>query len=221
MNNSKKVLLDTNDIIINNKKQIEIALKTICRIIHERKYTTKTISEIFSKIKPNITDNILLNIEDIHNDEILFSIDDKKYGIKFISNFLTTIKKEVSIENFLTKNLDIHKFIIINKLSDRAIKQILEYQNTEVFTLDELLIVVIDHHLVPPHYLLTTQEKEEYFTTFNHHPRDMKKILVNDPVAKFYGAKVGDLFKIIRPSITSGKDVDYRIVIPGEIKIDD
>jgi DNA-directed RNA polymerase I, II, and III subunit RPABC1 len=221
MNNSKKVLLDTNDIIINNKKQIEIALKTICRIIHERKYTTKTISEIFSKIKPNITDNILLNIEDIHNDKILFSIDDKKYGIKFISNFLTTIKKEVSIENFLTKNLDIHKFIIINKLSDRAIKQILEYQNTEVFTLDELLIVVIDHHLVPPHYLLTTQEKEEYFTTFNHHPRDMKKILVNDPVAKFYGAKVGDLFKIIRPSITSGKDVDYRIVIPGEIKIDD
>ena len=221
MNNSKKVLLDTNDIIINNKKQIEIALKTICRIIHERKYTTKTISEIFSKIKPNITDNILLNIEDINNDEILFSIDDKKYGIKFISNFLTTIKKEVSIENFLTKNLDIHKFIIINKLSDRAIKQILEYQNTEVFTLDELLIVVIDHHLVPPHYLLTTQEKEEYFTTFNHHPRDMKKILVNDPVAKFYGAKVGDLFKIIRPSITSGKDIDYRIVIPGEIKIDD
>ena len=221
MNNSKKVLLDTNDIIINNKKQIEIALKTICRIIHERKYTTKTISEIFSKIKPNITDNILLNIEDINNDEILFSIDDKKYGIKFISNFLTTIKKEVSIENFLTKNLDIHKFIIINKLSDRAIKQILEYQNTEVFTLDELLIVVIDHHLVPPHYLLTTQEKEEYFTTFNHHPRDMKKILVNDPIAKFYGAKVGDLFKIIRPSITSGKDIDYRIVIPGEIKIDD
>jgi len=221
MNNSKKVLLDTNDIIINNKKQVEIALKTICRIIIERKYTTKTIDEIFSKIKPNITENILLNIEDIHNDEIIFSIDDKKYGIKFISNFLTTIKKEVSIENFLTKNLDIHKFIIINKLSDRAIKQILEYQNTEVFTIDELLIVVIDHHLVPPHYILNTQEKEEYFTTFNHHPRDMKKILINDPIAKFYGAKIGDVFKIIRPSITSGKDIDFRIVIPGEIKIDD
>ena len=221
MNNSKKVLLDTNDIIINHKKQIEIALKTICRILIERKYTTKTIDEIFNKIKPNITENILLNIEDIHNDEIIFLIDDNKYGIKFFSNFLTTIKKEVSIENFLTKNLDIHKFIIINKLSDRAIKQILEYQNTEVFTIDELLIVVIDHHLVPPHYLLTTLEKEEYFTIFNHHPRDMKKILVNDPVAKFYGAKVGDLFKIIRPSITSGKDIDYRIVIPGEIKIDD
>ena len=49
----------------------------------------------------------------------------------------------------------------------------------------------------------------------------MKKILVNDPVARFYNAKVGDLFKIIRPSITSGKDIDYRIVIPGEIKIEE
>jgi len=221
MNNTKKILLDTNDILINKNKQIEIALKTICRIIIERKYTTKTIDEIYNKIKPNITENILINSEDVHNDEIIFSIDDKKYGIKFISSFLTTIKKEVSIENFLNKNLDIHKFIIINKLSDRAIKQIVEYQNTEVFTLDELLIVVIDHHLVPPHYLLTPEEKEQYFTIFNHHPRDMKKILINDPVAKFYGAKVGDVFKIIRPSITSGKDTDYRIVIPGEIKIDD
>jgi DNA-directed RNA polymerase subunit H (RpoH/RPB5) len=49
----------------------------------------------------------------------------------------------------------------------------------------------------------------------------MKKILVNDPITRFYGAKVGDLFKIIRPSITSGKEIDFRIVIPGEIKMDD
>jgi len=49
----------------------------------------------------------------------------------------------------------------------------------------------------------------------------MKKILVNDPISKFYGAKVGDMFKIIRPSITAGKDIDYRIVIPGEIKLEE
>ena len=202
--------LNTNDIVISKKNKLEIVIKTICRILVERKSTTSSLDDIFNKIK---------NI--INDDEIIFTIDNKKYAIKFISLFLTTIKKEVSIENFLDKNQDAHKFIIINKLSDRAIKQILEYANTEVFTIDELLIVIIDHNLVPPHYLLTPEEKELYFTTFNHHPRDMKKILVNDPVARFYNAKVGDLFKIIRPSITSGKDIDYRIVIPGEIKIDE
>jgi len=203
-------IINTNDIVINRTKKLQTVINTLCRILIERKYTTKSLDELVKKLSPSINE-----------DELLFTIDDKKYGIKFINMFLTTIKKEASIENFLTKNTDTHKFIIINKLSDRAIKQILEYENTEVFTVDELLVVIIDHNIVPQHILLTSEEKDKYFSVFNHHPRDMKKILVNDPVARFYGAKVGDLFKIIRPSITSGKEVDYRMVIPGEIKIDD
>ena len=203
-------IINTNDIVINRTKKLQTVINTLCRILIERKYTTKSLDELVKKLSPSINE-----------DELLFTIDDKKYGIKFINMFLTTIKKEASIENFLTKNTDTHKFIIINKLSDRAIKQILEYENTEVFTVDELLVVIIDHNIVPQHILLTQEEKDKYFSVFNHHPRDMKKILVNDPVARFYGAKVGDLFKIIRPSITSGKEVDYRMVIPGEIKIDD
>lgn len=203
-------IINTNDIVINRTNKIKTVIKTLCRIFIERKYTTKTLDELVGKIMPSINE-----------DEILFTVDDKKYGIKFINMFLTTIKKEASIENFLSKNTDTHKFIIINKLSDRAIKQILEYQNTEVFTIDELLIVIIDHNIVPLHILLTPEEKDKYFSVFNHHPRDMKKILVNDPIARFYGAKVGDLIKIIRSSITSGKEIDYRMVIPGEIKIED
>ena len=203
-------ILNTDDIIINKNDKIQTVIKTLCRIISERKYSNKSLKEIFDKLKPLIND-----------DQLVFTIDDKKFGIKFVSNFLTTIKKEAGIENFLEKNSDVHKFVIINRLSDRAVKQILEYKNTEVFTMDELLIVVIDHYLVPQHILLSPEEKENYLTTFNHQIRDMKKILLNDPIAKFYGAKVGDMFKIIRPSITAGKDIDYRIVIPGEIKLEE
>jgi len=209
MSNSDSVI-NTNDILINRKNRVHASIKTLCRMLIERKYTKKSIDEIFNKLSPMLNE-----------DEILFTLDDKKYGIKFISAFLTTIKKEASIENFLSKNADTHKFIIINKLSDRAIKQILEYQNTEVFTITELMIVIIDHDIVPLHILLTEDEKSKYFLEFNHHPRDMKKILVNDPVARFYGAKVGDLFKIIRPTITSGKEIDFRMVIPGEIKLEE
>jgi DNA-directed RNA polymerase I, II, and III subunit RPABC1 len=202
--------INTNEIIISKTIKVNTVLKTLCRILIERKYTEKSVDDIYNKI-----------INSLNDDELIFSLDNKKYAIKFIPTFLTTIKKEVSIENFLNKNTDAHKFVIINKLSDRAIKQILEYQLTEVFTMSELLIVIIDHDIVPKHILLTEDEKSQYFTEFNHHPRDMKKILVNDPVAKFYGAKVGDLFKIIRPSITSGKEIDFRMVIPGEIKLEE
>jgi len=204
------VVINTNDIVINKNKKINIAISTLCRILIERKYTTKSLDDLVKKILPSIND-----------DEMLFSIDDKSYGIKFINVNWNSINKDPSIGNFLTKNVDAHKFIIVNKLSPKAMKQILEYKNTEIFTLDELLIVIIDHNIVPLHILLSEDEKNKYFSVFNHHPRDMKKMLVNDPVARFYGAKVGDLFKIIRSSITSGKEIDYRIVIPGEIKLDD
>jgi hypothetical protein len=101
-------ILNTDDIIINKNDKIQTVIKTLCRIISERKYSNKSLKEIFEKLKPLIND-----------DQILFTIDDKKFGIKFVSNFLTTIKKEASIENFLEKNSDVHKFIIINRLSDR------------------------------------------------------------------------------------------------------
>jgi DNA-directed RNA polymerase I, II, and III subunit RPABC1 len=204
------LIINTNDIVINKNKKIHTAIKTLCRILIERKYTTKSLDELVTKITPSIND-----------DEMLFTIEDKSYGIKFINVNWNSINKDPSIANFLNKNVDAHKFIIVNKLSPKAMKQIIEFKNTEIFTLDELLIVIIDHNIVPQHVLLTEDEKNKYFYVFNHHPRDMKKMLLNDPVARFYGAKVGDLFKIIRSSITSGKEIDYRIVIPGEIKIDD
>jgi DNA-directed RNA polymerase I, II, and III subunit RPABC1 len=204
------LIINTNDIVINKNKKIHTAIKTLCRILIERKYTTKSLDELVTKITPSIND-----------DEMLFTIEDKSYGIKFINVNWNSINKDPSIANFLNKNVDAHKFIIVNKLSPKAMKQIIEFKNTEIFTLDELLIVIIDHNIVPQHVLLTEDEKNKYFNVFNHHPRDMKKMLLNDPVARFYGAKVGDLFKIIRFSITSGKEIDYRIVIPGEIKIDD
>ena len=204
------IVINTNDIVINKTKKIQTAIHTLCRILIERKYTTKSLDDLIKKITPSIND-----------DEMSFTIDDKSYGIKFINVNWNSINKDPSIANFLNKNSDNHKFIIVNKLSPKAMKQILEYKNTEIFTLDELLIVIIDHNIVPLHVLLSEDEKNKYFSVFNHHPRDMKKILLNDPVARFYGAKVGDLFKIIRSSVTSGKEIDYRIVIPGEIKLDD
>ena len=42
--------------------------------------------------------------------------------------------------------------------------------------------------------------------------KDMSKINVTDPVSRYYNAKVGDIFKIIRASVTSGYSTHYRLV---------
>jgi hypothetical protein len=66
--------LNTQDIIISKDDKINTCIKTIARMIHERSLT-KQFTEIFNKIKSSIVSE--------NSDEILFTIDDKKYGIKF------------------------------------------------------------------------------------------------------------------------------------------
>ena len=36
-------------------------------------------------------------------------------------------------------------------------------------------------------------------------------------MSRYYNAKVGDIFKIIRPSLTAGKNIFYRKVVLGNI----
>ena len=47
--------------------------------------------------------------------------------------------------------------------------------------------------------------------------REMPRILDSDPVARYFGAKVGDILEIIRPSITTIEAVTYRIVVQGTL----
>ena len=36
-------------------------------------------------------------------------------------------------------------------------------------------------------------------------------------MCRYYGGQIGDIFKIIRPSLTAGKNIFYRRVILGNI----
>ena len=61
---------------------------------------------------------------------------------------------------------------------------------------------------IPEHQLLNSDEKTELLSKFSEH--DLAKIYSTDVMARYYGSKVGDIFRIIRPSITSGKNIFYR-----------
>ena len=70
---------------------------------------------------------------------------------------------------------------------------------------------ITQHTLVPKHEIVSLEEKETLLekynlTTYSQLPIILKK----DPIAKLYGGKNGDVFKVTRPSETAGEYITYR-----------
>jgi DNA-directed RNA polymerase subunit H (RpoH/RPB5) len=136
-----------------------------------------------------------------------------KTSIYILEAKITSVNSNSSLSSYLSTNLDHHKIIILDEINKKLISQILSNKNTEFFLKHEMMIDIESVIFVPKHILLNDDEKKEYLTKFND--TDLSKIFNTDIMSRYYGAKVGDIFKIIRPSITAGKNIFFRKVING------
>ena len=104
--------------------------------------------------------------------------------------------------------------LILNKYNQSAVEKELQlepYRNTEYIPAKQITFNITKNYLVPRHILLTEKEKQDVFNLYNTNTLDTFPILKqNDPVAKYYGMKRGDLCKIIRSCPTSGISIVYR-----------
>jgi DNA-directed RNA polymerase I, II, and III subunit RPABC1 len=82
----------------------------------------------------------------------------------------------------------------------------------ECFKENELLVDKLSHVLVPKHELLEEDEKKELLKIYKLKEGQLPKILTSDPIARYFGARKGQIFKITRPSESSGDYIYYRIV---------
>ncbi len=71
---------------------------------------------------------------------------------------------------------------------------------------------VLTHVLIPKHELLTNEEKLDVLKIFNVRDDQLPKIFSTDPAIQHLKAKIGDLIKISRQSLTAGETTYYRIV---------
>lgn len=178
-----------------------IILLNVLKMLHRRKII-EDVNLYYNKIKDTLLNNI-------------FKItipDNPEYNIYILEGKISNISQNTNIYNYLIKNINLKKIIIGNFDSIKPIKQIInDFKNTEFFFKEEMMEDLPSKIYIPEHILLSKHEKAELLSCYNK--EDIPKILINDTMSRYYKASVGDIFKIIRPSINNCYSIYYRKVI--------
>ena len=192
----------TSTILYNEKEEIEIVLTTICKMLRNRtwiKYEDNDLTKLVEKIVKT------------ENDMEYLLKEKSEYNIKLYFNKISSIKT-TNLEDFIVKYKNNHKILVVGDINSSTRAQIVALGKIEIFTKDELMINIVDNILVPKHTLLSDDDKKKFFEEYLAKPKELPRIYVTDPIAKYYYAKAGDIFRIERPSLTSGFSIVYRIV---------
>ncbi|KAK1923017.1 RNA polymerase Rpb5, C-terminal domain-containing protein [Papiliotrema laurentii] len=125
---------------------------------------------------------------------------------------------KASIKTFIgsVERMQAKRGILIHpdKLSSVAGKAIQEMQaefNLEAFKEADLLVNITQHFLVPKHTIMKPEEKTALLKRYRLKDTQLPRIMKDDPVAKYYGMKRGQVMKIERSSETAGRYITYRI----------
>ena len=141
------------------------------------------------------------------------------YNIMVIYGKISTIKKINGLDGFLASSKGQHRIFIGDNITQKAFKQFLDLKRTEVFFDYELLMNIIEHELQPKFELLTDEEKEKKLVEYDVDQKNMSRMFSMDPIARYYAATPGDVFRIIRPSPFTGMAFHYRQVIDSNVKV--
>jgi DNA-directed RNA polymerase I, II, and III subunit RPABC1 len=138
---------------------------------------------------------------------IVFFADEQKVGVKTIKAYFDQMESEKIKRGVLILQSKLSSFAK-NVLGDMAPNYILEE-----FLENELLVNITEHVLVPQHVVLSSDEKSQLLKRYKLKDSQLPRILITDPIARYYGLGRGQVVKIIRPSETAGRYVTYRVVV--------
>jgi DNA-directed RNA polymerase I, II, and III subunit RPABC1 len=137
---------------------------------------------------------------------------------------LNDLKKEIAED---LKNCRHYIIIFEGGVSSSALKSIedltkLNAVKIEIFYFNELIYNPTEYYLTPKHELLSEEEKNNILNRNKLLPNDIPWISYRDPIARYYGADIGQMFKIYReiliPETVIDEYMTYRIVSVIDVK---
>ena len=186
-----------------------------CReMITDRGYT---IPLTFMTAENNDFYTLYQNIDSqagFNNYDILGTKGDKRLLVKFtldkdVVNRQDIITFRNSVNDTYGENTDII-YVVKTKPNTFVYKEIKE--NDEIFLTSELVFNRTKHRLVPKHVLMSEVEKRDVLSTYDCRDTQIPRMVTSDYIARYFGAKAGEMFKIYRPSPSSGVYITYRVV---------
>lgn len=191
-------------------RELWLARNTIIEMLTERGYSTsQTILTHASFVGqfPGATGNpSILNF--------IASKGEQSIGVHFINEDKIAKKSLELLTNEYTAQGVGQIMLITTAKLNPACKALLKSVkiNLEHFLIEELQFNITKHHLVPKHRILEESEQKALLNKLRCDISNLPTILTSDPVCRFFGAKIGDVFEITRNSQTAGTAFYYRAV---------
>ena len=170
--------------------------ETLKQLLQDRRYD----------VNGEVEHNVVAEHKETKEKLTIIYIQDQKLGIQTVK-----VIENIMIETKVTHAIVVHENSITPCAKSGMIALQDEGYNIELFTSTELMYNVNKHHLVPKHTILSKDEKKEVLRFFKATDKRMPYIMQTDPIARYYGASVGTMFKIERDELASVPY--YRVVV--------
>lgn len=189
---------------MNNYEAVTNSLKTIMEMLHDRKI----------ELSANAADILTSGYSTRFNKMIFEIIIDDIKLIYYLSPKYKWSELKKNFEDTEENNkYSLHILITKDKISANNMKSINELKiNIQIFDIKELQFNITKHVLVPKHELFINEnEITELLEKYSLKSKfQLPIILKNDPVAKYFNIKNGDVVKVSRVSPSSGEYITYR-----------
>jgi len=130
----------------------------------------------------------------------------KKYSIGQFKELILIVHSYPSIKNVMIVTEVSLNAKVQSELDD------LNFYNIEVFLYEQLIINPTKHYLTPKHTLLSKEESKKYLLENRINLKQLAILSINDPVVRYFGAKVGDIFRIDRINLAFEEIVNHQVV---------
>jgi DNA-directed RNA polymerase I, II, and III subunit RPABC1 len=132
-------------------------------------------------------------------------------------DFLSTIDRirsdnEETVDDAGLNIIIIYDHNLINNTVKKELVNNDAFAGIEFFLYRELQFNITKNKIVPQHIPLSKEEGAEVLEMYKCTKTMLPRLLITDPVARYFGMKPGMICKIIRNSRSVGEYVTYRLV---------